>query len=415
MPVAHTNTPSPRILMVMPSDPWAEWTMSGYSRHLCLELERRGALFGAVDPNDLRPGSLHGPSALDPARRLLRKVGKRLGLQKAAPTWSDEREGDMGRFLRSCPPRTNVVYAFHSPEIDPSLNMRRTRYMDLSLPDAVKFGSYGFADMPRADYERMYQNQHRTIHGAVSIVTPSSYAADAIARDFDCDRAKIFPIGGGAAVTFTGTPSSAVERYKKGEILFVGRDWVRKGGPLLLEALTLVRQAVPHATLTVVGPDVHPAPQHPGVNFVGFLAKDNKAQADRLQKLFLEASVFCMPSVCETWGLVYSEAALVGLPIVGFREWALPDIVLDGQSGLLSDERTPEALAANLITLLRHPEMAAAFGVAGRGYVQDVLAWSKVADRLLYAVAENRDSLPEPAWLAGDRLRYHLPGATTRV
>jgi glycosyltransferase involved in cell wall biosynthesis len=401
-----TGAPRPGVLMLMPSDPWAPWTMSGYSRQLCLELKRQGALLGALDPNNVQPGSLLGPTWRDRLSQKVQGLATRLGLRTPAPRWSDEREGDMGRFLRSCPANTPVVYAFHSPEPDPSLPIRRIRFMDLSLPDGVKFGSYGFANMPQDEYERMFQNQYRTIHNAVSIVTPSSYAADAIARDFNCDRAKIFPIGGGAAVEFTTPPSVSQTRYQKGEILFVGRDWERKGGPLLLEAFAAVRQAVPHATLTIVGPDNHPAPGHPGVNFVGFLAKDNPAQAARLQQLFLEASLFCMPSVCETWGLVYCEAVVAGLPIVGFHEWALPDIVLNGQSGLLSTERSAQALADNLIQLLRAPQQAAEFAQAGQRYVREVLNWSKVAERLVYAASPQRDALPEPAWLAGDRLRY---------
>ncbi len=406
MPVPRAHAASPQVLMVMPADPWSEWTMSGISRALCLELQQRGALSGAVDPNNLRRASLQGPSFLDPAHRLLRKLKDKMGVPKPK-RWAEESEGEMGAFLRTCPSRANVVYAFHSPEVDSTLDVRRFRFMDLSLADAFKFGSYGYSEMPKESYDSLYQNQYRTIHAATGILTLSSYAADSIARDFKYDRSNIFPIGAGAAVSFSKPPSLATERYKKGEILFVGRDWLRKGGPLLLEAFAIVKKIVPHATLTIVGPDNNPAPSQAGINFVGFLAKDDEAQRARLQNLFLESSVFCMPSVCETWGLVYSEAAMAGLPIAGFREWALPDIVEDGKSGLLSDERSPEALAQSLTRLLSDPAMAASFGREGIRYVSEVLTWSAVADRVLYAVSENRSAIAEPVWLAGDLARAH--------
>ena len=406
MPVTRAHAASPQVLMVMPADPWSEWTMSGISRALCVELQQRGALWGAVDPNNLRRASLQGPSLLDPAHRFLRKLKDKMGVPKPK-RWAEESEGEMGAFLRTCPAKSNVVYAFHSPEVDSTLDVRRFRFMDLSLADAFKFGSYGYAEMPKESYDSLYQNQYRTIHAAAGILTLSSYAADSIARDFKYDRSNIFPIGAGAAVSFSKPPSLTTQRYKKGEILFVGRDWLRKGGPLLLEAFAIVKTTVPHATLTIVGPDNNPAPSQPGVNFVGFLAKDDPAQREHLESLFLESSVFCMPSVCETWGLVYSEAAMAGLPIAGFREWALPDIVEDGKSGLLSEERSPEALARSLIRLLSDPAMAASFGREGIRYVSEVLSWPAVADRLLYAVSENRSAIPEPAWLAGDAQRAH--------
>lgn len=408
MPFTRTRAASPQVLMVMPADPWSEWTMSGISRALCLELQQRGALWGAVDPNNLHRGSLQGPSPLAPLHRLVRKLKDKLGVPKPK-RWTEESEGNMGAFLRACPSKTNVVYAFHSPEVDTTLDVRRFRFMDLSLVDAFKFGSYGYAEMPKESYDSLYQNQYRTIHAATGILTLSSYAADSIARDFKYDRSNIYPIGAGAAVSFSKPPSLATERYKKGEVLFVGRDWLRKGGPLLLEAFAIVKQAVPHATLTIVGPDINPAPSQAGINFVGFLAKDDEAQRERLQSLFLESSVFCMPSVCETWGLVYSEAAMAGLPIAGFREWALPDVVEDGRSGLLSDQRSPEALAESLIRLLSDPAMAASFGREGIRYVSEVLNWSAVADRLLYAVSEDRSALAQPAWLAGDLERVNAP------
>lgn len=405
MPNSDSKNGLPKVVMVFAADPWSDWTISGISRHICLELLQRGALEGAVDARQMRLTRRPEPALLRKARRLFHRVADRFA-KKRSVMWEREDDPRVSGLLRTLAPGTNVVYAFHSPEVDPSLPLRRFRFMDLSLLDAIKYRSYGFSEMSKEAFDAAYQNQYRTAHAANAILTLSSYAADAIARDFHVDRAKIFPIGSGAAVAFDSEVPINESRYRKGEILFVGRDWSRKGGPLLLDAFRRVRQSVPHAVLTIVGPDVDPAPGVDGVNFVGFLAKDVPADADRLRSLFRGASVFCMPSICETWGLVYCEAVAAGMPVVGFADWAMPDIVVHGRTGLLANERHADALAEHLVTVLQQPDLAMSFAHEGLRYFNQTLKWSDVVDRMLYAVAEDRDGRPEPAWLAGDRLRY---------
>ncbi len=110
--------------------------------------------------------------------------------------------------------------------------------------------------------------------------------------------------------------TSGIKNNSDQNILFVGRDWERKGGGILYEAFQLVKVRYPNSKLTIVGPDTAPV-SGSGIKFEGFLRKDRKSEAIKLAQLFREASVFCMPSICETWGLVYVEAALSELPIVG--------------------------------------------------------------------------------------------------
>ena len=93
-----------------------------------------------------------------------------------------------------------------------------------------------------------------------------------------------------------------------------------------------------------------------------------------------------MPSICEPWGLVYVEAAQAGMPIVGFHEWSLPDIVEDGVTGRLTTTRTAQGLAEMLIDVLSDPKRASQMGRAAHRRFHDVLDWPHVVDRLLSRV-----------------------------
>ena len=89
----------------------------------------------------------------------------------------------------------------------------------------------------------------------------------------------------------------AKKDYAPKHILFVGLDWERKGGPDLLAAFEKVVEDHPDASLTVVGCQV--VSSHPAVRSVG------KVSVDRLRQYYKEATIFCMPSLVEPFGVVF--------------------------------------------------------------------------------------------------------------
>lgn len=81
--------------------------------------------------------------------------------------------------------------------------------------------------------------------------------------------------------------------------------------------------------------------------------------------------------------MVYVEAAQAGMPVVGLRDWALPDIVQDGVTGRLTTDHSAAGLAEAMIELLDDPQRASEMGRAAHKRVHDVLDWPHVVDRLL--------------------------------
>ncbi len=82
---------------------------------------------------------------------------------------------------------------------------------------------------------------------------------------------------------------------------------------------------------------------------------------------FLAAcDVFLMPSLWEGFGLVLLEAMARGLPVVASRVSAIPEVVVDGETGLLAAAGDIPAIRDALLTLLRDPAMARRMGERGR-------------------------------------------------
>jgi glycosyltransferase involved in cell wall biosynthesis len=97
---------------------------------------------------------------------------------------------------------------------------------------------------------------------------------------------------------------------------------------------------------------------------------------DAVKAELRQASVFCAPSVeaangdCEGLGMVFIEAAAMGVPVVSTRHGGIPEAVRDGKTGLLVPERDAPSLAAAIGRLLRDASFRQQLSVEGQRFVQ---------------------------------------------
>jgi glycosyltransferase involved in cell wall biosynthesis len=211
-----------------------------------------------------------------------------------------------------------------------------------------------------------------TYHRAAHVFTACAATARSVEEDYGVPSGRVTVVGAGA--NFDPLPDVG-PRTRAPEILFMGREWRRKGGPELLEAFRQVREAIPGARLTVVG-TTEPAAE-PGVRVLGMVR--DRAE---LAALLSASAVFCVPSRFCPFTSSLIEAMAYGLPCVSTRTAGVPELVLDGTTGLLVDPYDTAGLAAALRMLLDEPAMADRMGRAGRARVQRDLSWDRVAERM---------------------------------
>ncbi len=97
--------------------------------------------------------------------------------------------------------------------------------------------------------------------------------------------------------------------------------------------------------------------------------------------VYAASDVLALPSHMEGFGLVYIEAAFHGVPSIGARAGGVPDVVLDGETGLLVPPGDPDALAAALARLRDDPELRRRLGEAARARAQAEFTEERMADR----------------------------------
>jgi glycosyltransferase involved in cell wall biosynthesis len=102
-----------------------------------------------------------------------------------------------------------------------------------------------------------------------------------------------------------------------------------------------------------------------------------------VDRLLQAADVFVAPSRYESFGLIFLEAMRWGTPVVGTTAGGIPEIVRNGESGLLVQPENPIALAGALTSLLRDSELRRNLGMAGRRRAEEEFSVERMAQRVL--------------------------------
>jgi glycosyltransferase involved in cell wall biosynthesis len=147
----------------------------------------------------------------------------------------------------------------------------------------------------------------------------------------------------------------------------VGRLTEQKGHIYLLRAWAQVTAALPEARLLVVGDGPLRGELQRQTRDLGLAGSVIFAgRREDVPRIMAALDVMTLPSLWEGFGLVLLEAMAVSRPIVASRVSAIPEIVVDGETGLLVPPRDADALAAALIALLRDPQRVVEMGRRGR-------------------------------------------------
>ncbi len=248
---------------------------------------------------------------------------------------------------------------------------------DMTIPQAEREGMFDVGRMSKARVQEAIDVQGRVLRSADHVSVLSEWCRQSMIDDFALPADRVSVIFAGSNLLL---PTGVHEPRQDYEVLFVGIDWKRKGGPLLLDAFKLVREKLPQAVLRIVGCDVHT--DQPGVVCEGFLHKSDPGQYERLQRLYLRASVFCLPSLFDPFPNVLIEAASVGLPAVAIDNGSRREAVLDGVTGSLAPVATPQAVADALLAVLSDPQRCRQMGQAAQAHAQSHFTWDRVVEKI---------------------------------
>jgi glycosyltransferase involved in cell wall biosynthesis len=224
---------------------------------------------------------------------------------------------------------------------------------------------------------RWIEAQAKCYEIAVACCVMSQWAADSIVHDYGVDPGKVHVVGAGRNYE----PRPTDRDWTKARFFFMGYDWERKNGSLVLRAFARLRERVRNARLDIAGG--HPRIDMEGVTAHGPLDLSDPHQRAHAEGLFESATCFVMPSQCENFGIVYVEAAAAGVPSIGTTVGGAADAI-GHEGGLLIDPSNEQALVDAMVAMC-DPQRARSMGAAARNRSR-LFTWRAVAERIADAL-----------------------------
>ena len=253
-------------------------------------------------------------------------------------------------------------------------------YTDHTALANLSYPGYDKRQLPPPSWLAM----EKTIYqNATQVFTRSTNISRSIAEDYDCPPDKVACVYAGANIA----DASGQADYSAKHILFIGIDWQRKGGPDLVEAFEIVLQTHADAQLTIIG--CTPEVDLPNCQVIG------RVTLEETRDFYRRASIFCLPTRLEPFGIVFIEAMSYGLPVVATRIGAIPDFVIDGENGYLVPPSYAEKLADALLRLLDDPGKRQAFGAQGRTLVNERYTWEHTGQLMRRHIADRLELPPQ--------------------
>ncbi|MDK2979747.1 MAG: glycogen synthase [Chloroflexota bacterium] len=248
------------------------------------------------------------------------------------------------------------------------------------LPNFIYTDTTNLANLYTPNYstDKLFSENWRALetetyqHAAMTF-TRSSHIRRSLLEQYHIPPEKSAVVYAGSNIPLRETDLEEKD-YTTKEILFVGVAWERKGGPDLVEAFRAVLEKHPDAHLTIVG--CTPKLDLPNVQTV------DKLPLAEMPPYYQRASIFCLPTRLEPFGIVFVEAMAYGLPLVAPNTGAVPDFLEDGRNGYMVAPRDVPALTRALLALLDDPQRCRAFGKVGSQLAHERYTWNKVGQRM---------------------------------
>lgn len=234
----------------------------------------------------------------------------------------------------------------------------------------------GFSNINKVYLQKRVKYQNEFYQNANRIFTMGKWLAEYMVAHCNIPKEKVYAVGGGINIDVSRIDYSQKTGNK---ILFVGRDFKRKGGDLVVKAFHILKSRVSDVKLYIAGSPKNPITKDDYIEGIYFLGEQNQ---EDLINLYNQCDIFCMPSRFEAYGLVFPEALSFGLPCIGRDAFSMCEFIQHGKNGYLVDSDNVEELADKMEMALRNEEMKHYVKSQRDWYIQNY-SWENVVKHII--------------------------------
>lgn len=251
-------------------------------------------------------------------------------------------------------------------------------YTDYTVRLSAKKPEAGRSPFNTRRRRQLVEMEQRVFQNCSFIFARSDQTKRSIVEDYQIAPERVHVVGGGVnLIRLPDEPHNKTSATAP-TVLFIGKEFHRKGGDLLLEAFGALRAEIPKARLLMVTDDpVFPEAKKDGVEIV-----QPTWIREEIVRLYRAADIFVLPSRLETWGDVLLEAMAFGLPCIGTDSDAMAEIIDHDSTGILVPPDNVPALTSALKRLMKDGALRERLGHRGRNQVRENYTWDRVVERM---------------------------------
>lgn len=312
----------------------------------------------------------------------------------AEPSVNQHYAEQIAKRLLEC--NADVVMA---PEINllAYLECDRPLVLWTDTPYAGLLNGYGdFSHLCQETMNHLTTMDRLTLHKCQLAIFPSAWAANIAIEQYQVDPAKVKVVPFGANVECDRTLEDIQALVKSRstqtcKLLFIGADWVRKGGAVALDVAKQLKQNGMDVELTIVG-CYPPETDYPLPDFVKAIGFINKSTPDGLtyfNRLIAESHFLIVPSKAETYGNVFCEANSFGVPCLATNAGGITTIIRDRINGMtFSPDASPDEYCTYIQAVFQHPSIYDELALSAFHEYQTRFDWSAAGNAACQLLAE---------------------------
>jgi glycosyltransferase involved in cell wall biosynthesis len=266
-------------------------------------------------------------------------------------------------------------------------------WTDSTLSSLINFYPH-MGNLCQENIKNIYAMEAAALHRCQMLIYTSDWAAQTAIDTYGISPSKIKVLPWCAHLQsnrnladihniMTSKPSSPCK------LLFIGVDWVRKGGNTALQVAQKLNNLGLKTELTVVGcqPQISHIPKF--VKVINFIDKSKQEGLEEINKLFAEAHFFILPSIADCTPIVLAEANSFGIPCLTTNVGGMATLIKDGLNGkIFSLEASALDYCSYISSLMTHYSEYKKLAFSSFEEYQAKLNWNVTVERAKHFMSE---------------------------